>query len=293
MIIVKLMGGLGNQMFQYATARSLADIHKTELVLDASGYQSVPEGDTPREYELDCFPLRASLATPEQLSRIKTPDYRPAIHDRLGRYFNNNGQIFTFGEPGKQYYENFTKLRNNTYLVGWWQNEKYFINSRGKLLAEFTPQPELSAITQTYMNKIKSSSDTVSVHVRRGDYVTNQNASKHHGLAPIEYYNASLELLTTKLNNPTFYVFSDDITWCKDNLKASNITYIEGTTAGYEDLYLMSQCQHNIIANSSFSWWGAWLNANENKTVIAPKIWFQDEKANDEAEVVPSAWVRL
>lgn len=293
MIIVKLMGGLGNQMFQYATGRSLADRHKTDLLLDASGYENIPEGDTPREYELGYYPLRAGLATTEQLARVKPAGYQPTLSERWRRAFSSNGPIFTFSEPSKNYYTGFPKLRNNTYLIGWWQDQKYFMSIRDKLLTEFVPQVPFSPAAEKTLQAIKAAPTSVSIHVRRGDYVTNPNANKHHGLAPIDYYNTAMVQLREQFQNATFFVFSDDITWCQANLKGQSMTYVEGTTAGYEDLHLMRHCQHNIIANSSFSWWGAWLNDSTAKTVIAPKLWFQDEAANAETDVVPEAWARL
>ena len=160
---------------------------------------------------------------------------------------------------------------------------------------EFTPLKKPSGKNAEWL-KIATNTDSIGVHVRRGDYVSNKHANAHHGLASIDYYNAAAIYCSTYLKNPHFLVFSDDIAWCKQNLKfGDNVTYIEGNTGpeAFEDIRIMSACKHNIIANSSFSWWGAWLNNNKDKIVIAPRIWFQDEKANRETEIIPSDWIRM
>jgi hypothetical protein len=137
-----------------------------------------------------------------------------------------------------------------------------------------------------------SSNNSVSVHIRRGDYVSNPHASKFHGTKGLDYYEKAVERIAETVKNPELFVISDDIEWCKENLRLPyKTTHIDGN-AGFEDMHIMSHCAHNIIANSSFSWWAAWLNTNPDKVVIAPKKWFNDESINTE-DVVPKTWIRL
>lgn len=292
MIIVKLMGGLGNQMFQYATGSALAKRLNTQLVLDITGYDNMHPDDTPRHYELDCFALNTELASEEALSRVRPAGEQAGLRDRLARQLSSKGPIFSYSEDPLQSPSQFKNLRNNTYLIGWWQDEAYFKSIRSQLAKEFKPLKR-SAVCKKIEKEILATEESVSLHVRRGDYVSNKNANKHHGLAPLDYYKTSIQEFSQKMKNPVFYIFSDDIAWCKKNIKAKNIVFVENTAAGYEDMYLMSLCKHNIIANSSFSWWGAWLNTNEKKIVIAPKVWFQNTESNNATDIVPSEWKRL
>jgi hypothetical protein len=291
MIVVKLMGGLGNQMFQYAAGRALAIRHKTSLYLDLGALENTHPEDTPRVYELGSFPIEAELANKNTLERIKPSNYKAKFKDRLKRQFSNNGPIFTYGEPPKHQRNQFLNVRNNSYLVGYWQDEVYFSAIRDNLLKEFEPI-KISASCKKYLKHLEQTPETIAVHVRRGDYVTNIHANKHHGLASKEYYQTAIKNFESQLDNPEFFVFSDDIEWCKKNINAVRINFIEDTL-GYEDMHLMSHCKHNIIANSSFSWWGAWLNNNSDKIVIAPKVWFQNKDTNQATSIVPGSWIRL
>jgi hypothetical protein len=285
------MGGLGNQMFQYSTGRALAIRHKTDLFLDSTAIDNTHPDDTPRIFELGCFPVQATLASKQILARVKPPSYKASLNDRLRRQFAKSGPIFVYGEPPKQNQENILKVRDNSYLAGWWQNEVYFSTIRKKLLKEFVPK-KFSKTCKKYLELINGSPEAVSVHVRRGDYVTNVHANKNHGLTPMKYYQTAIKIFEDKLTNPIFFVFSDDIQWCKKNIKAARINFVEDTV-GYEDMRLMSRCKHNIVANSSFSWWGAWLNDNPDKIVVAPKVWFQNKDSNQATSIVPNSWIRL
>lgn len=291
-IIVKLMGGLGNQMFQYAAGRALAARLKTELQLDITGFDDMHPDDTPRQFELDCYKHKAVIANKTTLTRVKPGDCNPSIIERFQRLFSPNGPIFTYGQPSKSERLQINSVRNNTYIVGWWQDEFYFSDIREQLLADFTPAKKLSPAYKKYESKIKSSTTPVSLHVRRGDYVTNKHASKHHGLAPMTYYKKAIAYITDRVDDPAFFVFSDDIAWCKKNIKVPNVTFVEKTN-GLEDMNLMSQCSHNIIANSSFSWWGAWLNQHNDKIIVTPKTWFQNKESDNATSIVPDKWIRL
>lgn len=295
MIIVKLMGGLGNQMFQYATAKRLAFINNVELKFDISGYESMNKNDTPRQYELNLLSIKNSIATKDDLKKVKPADRVRRIDKRVVHKLGHGSAIYPYGERSSAFDPRVLKLKKNTYLVGWWQNEKYFVDIKNQLVKDFKPKIKAEGNNARWL-KLARSSDSIAVHVRRGDYISNKHANVHHGLATVDYYNAAATYMKIYIKNPHFFVFSDDIAWCKKNLKfGDKVTFVEGNNGAkaYEDLRIMSTCKHNIIANSSFSWWGAWLNTNDDKIVIAPRTWFQDEKANRETDVVPDSWIRM
>jgi hypothetical protein len=154
----------------------------------------------------------------------------------------------------------------------------------------FTVKKALNTQTKPFLDQIRAC-NSVSLHVRRGDYVQNPIINQTHGLCSLEYYEKAVQYMAEKLEKPVFFVFSDDILWCKENLKLPFPTvFVEGNFLNYEDLTLMSACQHQIVANSSFSWWGAWLNNFAKKIVIAPKKWFNDQEIKD---LIPQTWTRL
>lgn len=278
MIIVNLVGGLGNQMFQYASARALAEHNKTNVVVDLSWFtQDFDKDTTPRHYELSCFSLDKVTAKYFGTTREK-------IQRRLARKYK---------EPHFHYDENFVKLPKNTVMSGYFQSEKYFRGIREVLLQDFSWVEEAEGKNKELFERIKQDSASVSVHVRRGDYVSNKNAAKFHGLTGVEYYKAAVKQVSKHVKKPNLYVFSDDPSWCKQNLKFTHpTTYISHNTDGSADMRLMKVCGHNIIANSSFSWWGAWLNSSPDKIVIAPKQWFSHVESNTK-DVIPESWQKL
>lgn len=294
MIVVKLMGGLGNQMFQYATGRALSIECGTQLYLDTSGYDSMAAGDTPRNYELDVYNIAAKVADERIKAKIVSDPAKYGINDKILRRLGV-GKIFVLGEQGSGYNHSVLEAPNNTCLVGWWQTEKYFQDIRDRLLLEFEPVTAPTGKNKTLLKTINET-NAVSIHVRRGDYAQNQATNTYHGLAPLEYYSQAIKLIEKMVESPHFFVFSDDLDWCKSELPLpKNTTYVEGNagTKAFEDIRLMKHCKHNIIANSSFSWWGAWLNQNPEKIVVAPKVWFQDAAANTATDIVPFEWERI
>lgn len=278
MIIVKLLGGLGNQMFQYAAARSLAEQNSTDVMFDLSWFdQDFDANTTPRYYELSCFSLDATAHKYDGTARAR-------LRRRLAKQYT---------EPHFHYDENFKKLSKNAVLNGYFQSEKYFIDIREILLLDFTWKKKPEGKNQELLEQIQQDPSSVSVHVRRGDYVSNENAAKFHGLTGAEYYKAAVKQILQKVKSPKLYVFSDDPGWCKQNLKFTQpTTYISHNTDGSEDMRLMKACGHNIIANSSFSWWGAWLNTNPDKVVIGPSRWFSHPESNTK-DVIPSTWHKM
>jgi hypothetical protein len=259
MIITKIQGGLGNQMFQYAYGKHLSTKYNTDLKLDIRfyDYPATPK----REFILNKF---SNTFTNTDMN------------------FSLTGQVYKIDDDFN-YKELTNPLNDNYYLDGYWQSEKYFKESEFIISEDFKPNEEtLSKLLRTPF----IDSNTISLHVRRGDYL---NSNGYHPVQSIEYYKNAVGQIG---EYDYIFIFSDDIKWCKENLNFKNIIFIEGFT-DIEDLYLMSLCKHNIIANSTFSWWGAWLNSNPNKIVIAPKKWFGDRANLNESDIIPSNWIRL
>lgn len=293
MIAVKLMGGLGNQMFQYAAALRLARLHHTSVVMDLGFFENIADTDTPRHYELNCFNIDASFLSPTRRPSDPQPSYTGARGKLLlARHKVLHKAWKLYRESGFTFDPHVTQLPDNSYLIGYWQSEKYFKTIRKIILDDFSFRDIPTGKNKLFLETI-SGCEAISLHVRRGDYISNPNANSFHGTKGRDYYDQAVSLVCQRCTNPVLYVFSDDIDWCKRNLQFDARTiYVEGNTKGCEDLRLMQACKHNIIANSSFSWWGAWLNRNPDKIVVAPKIWFNDESI-DTSDIIPKEWIEI
>ena len=185
-------------------------------------------------------------------------------------------------------------MNQDTYFDGFWQNEKYFKEFDTELQSIFSMKGRLSTSSIVYEEQIKES-NSVSLHVRRGDYVTSKLTNEIHGTCSLDYYQKAVSMIESKIKNPVFYLFSDDIPWVKDNfsfIENKKFIQLDDETPPHDEIHLMSLCDHNIIANSSFSWWGAWLNNNKEKIVIAPFKWFND-KSFDVTDLNPKSWLCL
>jgi len=277
-----LIGGLGNQMFQYALARKMAIKNKTKVILEVGGFENMDAADTPRSYELDCYTLQAKLINEVKINERK-----------LINIFKINSLKKIYNEPHHEFDNKALLQPNGTLFRGYWQTEKYFSDIRAELIKDFEIKKPLVGDDLKLLQEIRNN-NSVSLHVRRGDYVSNKNANNFHGTRGVEYYVNSLRIIKKKHKAFKLFIFSDDIKWCKRNLKSvhNDIVYVDGDRAGYIDMYLMKNCKHNIIANSSFSWWGAWLNENKSKIVIAPKEWFKDSSINTN-DVIPDSWFKI
>ncbi|CAG1020068.1 GDP-Fuc:beta-D-Gal-1,3-alpha-D-GalNAc-1, 3-alpha-GalNAc-diphosphoundecaprenol alpha-1,2-fucosyltransferase [Patescibacteria group bacterium] len=292
MIIVNIIGGLGNQMFQYAAGRALS-IARNEILLldigDFSGY-GLHQG-----FELQrLFDCSIHIASRQAIKSVLGWQAYPLLKRGLTRQY---GSIFRKScfviEPYFEYWSGFRDLSNNVYLQGYWQSERYFENIADVIRGDFVFKLPMNAINIDVSEKI-ASVNSVSLHIRRGDYVSNPVNLTIHGLCRLDYYQSAIDLIVSKVSQPHFFVFSDDIVWAKTNLKFDfAVDYISHNvgTESYNDMRLMSLCQHHIIANSSFSWWGAWLNQNPNKIVIAPKRWFVVSK--NISDLLPDSWIVL
>lgn len=293
MIIVHLIGGLGNQLFQYALGRRLAILNNTSLALDHSGFSTYYKL---HKYSLQHFNIEENFISPEKakkyrnlLSRVFTElDNRTGNH--LGTYYKRK----YIKERSLKFDKNIFQCLPDVYLEGFWQTEKYFKEIIPTLRKEFTFKTPPNRTNKELCDKI-TLHNAVSIHVRRADYVTDSATNKDHGVCGLDYYRNAIRFITEKVKSPHFYVFSDDMNWTKANLKIDfPVTYVDFNNAdtNYEDLRLMSLCNHNIIANSSFSWWGAWLNQHSDKIVIAPKKWYNNPNKSSE-DLIPPDWNKI
>ncbi len=297
MIIVKLMGGLGNQMFQYAFGFKQSKKNRINLLLDLEYFNKITSTDTPREYGLDVFNIQARIASRKELSMVSFPSYgrKAFLAKQIKKIFIRNLEKYSYYKENGFEYDPLSNVdKDFIYYEGYWQNEKYFKEYKEDLLTEFTLIEKLNSNTE-YFKRIIQREKSISLHIRRGDYVNNAETNRYHGTCNIDYYKKAIYYFQQKIVNPFIFVFSDDIKWAIDNLKdKGNIIYVDlsDNVPDAEEIYLMSQCKHNIIANSSFSWWGAWLNQNPGKIIIAPTKWFNDKSINTK-DLIPETWIRL
>jgi hypothetical protein len=290
MILVDLNGGLGNQMFQYAAAKSLALYHNVELRIniEADTKDKLPDGITKRPFDLNYFNLNLKEATTFELASFAS---RSLLNKLLSK-LKPNYKRKVYKEPFFHFDPDFFSASSDIYIMGLRQSEKYFKPFEKEIRSDFKFEADkivhLSAIT----GKINTE-PSVALHIRRGDYLA-KISLEVLGLMPAEYYHSAVSIINDKITNPTYYIFSDDINWAKENLHLPNAIYVSVniTKTHFEDMYLMSQCRHNIIANSSFSWWAAWLNNNPDKIVIAPKKWF-NKGPKDTQDLIPESWIKI
>jgi hypothetical protein len=287
MIVTKLIGGLGNQMFQYAAGKALAEKHKSNLLLDLNAYDLEPNNSyTTRKFELDVFNVTYKRADDSDISYFLKDTGK--LKRLFARMFPSKQEKMVLNEIGHLYYEDFMNCPANTYLNGFWQCEKYFLSVREILMKEFSMKAAVPENIQQYKAKIENC-NSVSLHVRRGDYVNLKAAIEFHGTCSLDYYENAFDFISSDNDKLNVFVFSDDINWCKENIKLGNPIFVEQNNGAEWDLFLMSKCKHNIIANSSFSWWGAWLNDNPSKIVTLPPFWFKNVRT-ESTGIAPFAW---
>lgn len=287
MIIVRIWGGLGNQLFQYAMARSLALRKNDVLKLDIGYFLNQSQWQN----ELIKFGIDNKIAaTSDEVSAIRGSDgiiqrnirksvLRSAFYPHY--YKETTPTIFD---------ENVNNYQSSIYLDGYWQNHKYFQDYSEAIIQELTPTIELSSTVRNYVSLL-SQEQSIALHVRRGDYVTDAKIKSVHGVCDMEYYERAVSYMESRIEDPCFYVFSDDIKWCKQKFPfVKKIHFVDDVGLALEELFIMSCCKHNVIANSTFSWWGAFLNKNPEKQVVAPLKWFNDGR---ETDIVPHSWIKL
>jgi hypothetical protein len=296
MLIVELLGGLGNQMFQYAFGRSVSTQLGLEVKFDVFNLlDRIPKPDfTYRDYELAIFDAEVPIATASDIALYKAlPSSRVRQFSSLIQRKLTKAQFF----PEKKafiYDAEVLHVGRHTYFEGYWQTEKYFKPCELLIRKAFSFKQPLADTSRSLADKMLGAS-SVAMHIRRGDYVTNAATNAAHGTCTPAYYQQALATLQERVEGINLFVFSDEPEWVKENLHfAVPTVYISHNQgkASYQDMQLMSLCQHNIIANSSFSWWGAWLNNNPSKVVIAPKQWMPGY-ITDSLDLIPEEWLRL
>ena len=324
MIIAHLQAGLGNQMFQYAAGLALAEHRRTILKLDPSWYNYDARQASHNKYSLNCFNIVEQFATEDEVRRIKGRDLTKAerLLKKGARLFKVPSLIDYYSQHGtchvsydKAFGPDFFQLPDNTYIKGLWQSEHYFKPASETLRLHFSfrfpPPPEVAEMAE----QISKSGPSVNVHFRRGDYVKTASffeqiqklppeefkEQKRQWLEkvganlplPLDYYHRAIDFLKAKHKDLTLFIFSDDIDAVEKEFRPTcRHFFVKGDFHAHDTLRLMSLCNHAVIANSSFSWWAAWLNASPSKTVIAPAPWFPNNAALD-GEIIPDSWIRL
>lgn len=292
MIIVKMSGGLGNQMFQFAAGLALSIKKKTFLALDLSSYKL---NEHHNGFELSTI-FRGFVFREATESEIKVL-IGPIFNFKFLWMFKLEEKVRKLSknyisEVDFNFKEDFFDLPDNIFLEGYWQSYLYFYNYSNQIKKVYSFPKFYDHVNISTKKKILSSGNSVSIHFRRGDYVYDSKTNSYHGVCDFKYYKQAINFFVKKKLSLTFFIFSDDIAWVKKNLDLNKINHVyvnhnSGETS-FNDMSLMSLCDHNIIANSTFSWWGAWLNSNPKKIVVYPKKWFADK---DAVTLCPPDWI--
>jgi hypothetical protein len=290
-ITIQIQGGLGNQLFQYATGKALSLRLKRQLQLDIDWFSHSWDNVTPRHLLLRNLKISGNfiqntpVAPPKKWRQILQRALPISPYVLKDRPYKFNSSILELRPYSNQ----------EIYLMGYWQSFRYFKSIRQDLLDEIKPSDELSPHYSHYLQQIRSAPSAM-VHIRRGDYIHLPDAARVHGFLGLEYYLTGIKILLSKNPNTHFFVFSDDLDWAKNNLPANqNMTFINSSTeitAPIQELYLMSQCDSHLIANSSLSWWGAWLCNSDTTNVIAPKNWTNDRDKTWQ-DLLPGEWLKI
>lgn len=283
MKIVNIIGGLGNQMFQYAFYLSLKESCKTTGVniLGFKGY------DLHNGYELEkIFNINGNKNN--LLCKFYLSD--TIIGKLLRKYFSYDyNERYEFKFDSSIY---SIKCIMPLFINGYWQNEKYFLSIKSKIYDAFLfDENKLNNNTKKLRYEIENV-NSVSIHVRRGDYLSDENFKLFGGICTEDYYNKSVNYISELVDDPYYYVFTNDVEWAIAKFKGAKFKIVDFNQCedSWQDMYLMSNCKHNIIANSSFSWWGAWLKQNNNKIVLAPEKWVN---TIDDIDVIPANWIKI
>lgn len=294
MIIVRLISGLGNQLFQYAAGRKLSLLHQVPLKVDVSFYET----QTLRRYQLSHYPVQAQIATPREISAVLRNDKSIGSrwYQATSRFLPPHKRRYQPENTWWEYQPGVFQAPRTAYLDGYWQHHAYFERLPELILDELLLKEPLRRQVEALAAQIRATPDSVSLHVRRGDYVSDPDANSVFGALPVTYYQRAGEVLRAKGKKPVFFVFSDDLAWARQHLTLQGRMHFIGVTgqAGdCQELYLMSLCAHNVIANSSYSWWGAFLNRNPGKLVICPAKWSPAEATNARIQIQLPEWIKI
>jgi hypothetical protein len=282
MITVQIKGGLGNQLFQYAAGKALALQHNTKLALDLSGINR--KDDTIRLFDLDQLHVNYEAGNPQPNRGLIRK-----ILDRVGPAPSRR----VYKESHFHFDPHFFRAGPDVYLKGYWQSEKYFKNIEPVIRKEFTVRDEYIQHLKAQADRMKAE-NSVFIHIRRSDYLKKE-VQDYHGAMDAGYYNRAIAYISEKVSPVKVYFFSDDIEWVKQHITIDypyEVVTGKITKTAIEDFYLMTQCKHAIIANSSFSWWAAWLNNHPSKIVVAPKQWFINSQLNTK-DIIPATWTSI
>jgi hypothetical protein len=296
MKFVTLTGGLGNQLFIYAFCVELRKRGFKSILFKpylnhspAYGHQGY---ELKKVFNVNAFDgilsyfFNAILVFYTFSIKIFKGKLRTKLYQFIGIYIKSFPENFIF------YPEAFTFKHKHEIYRGTFQSEKYFENSFSEVRLNLRFQEQKTSLETQHLKAKISEQNSISLHIRRGDYLSDKFSSGFAGICNLEYYERAVQYIKQNVSNPVFYIFTDDIEWVKENFKIENSHFVIHNSGkdSWQDMYLMSNCKHNIIANSTFSWWGAWLNNNQDKIVIAPKIWWNHFTKDD---VVPDSWIRL
>jgi hypothetical protein len=294
-IVTKIFGGLGNQMFQYAAAKSLAASTGAQLKLDRSSFDDQIRLETPRQWGLHVFKNiseeHCSAAELQQMGIPKDNSIRTKIYKHLVKKFSwiNKHHVL----ESSTFYHPISFSGSDLFLEGYWQSPEYFSFHKELITHQFNLDYMREEQSLVPLITDIEKSNSISIHVRRGDYVHDTATKKVHFVCDENYYYASIAGIVKKVPEPVkFFIFSDDIEWCRKNLVIKQEHEFVDTGQESADLFLMSICKHNIIANSTFSWWAAWLNTNIHKIVVAPVKWHNLQKRNN-TRLLLEGWIKI
>ncbi len=259
--IIPITGGLGNQLFQYAHGLKLSYIDKKKVIFDISFFGDT-HNDTHRPFLLPYFNIDPQATFEHVRTHAYKKYFKKIIYKITGRY-------------------------------PLYQQEKYFMQVKNEVLKQYTLKNPPSTQAEEMKKQILATQQPVSIHIRRGDFVQNPKTNAYHGVCDLDYYRRAIQYMKATVSHPIFFIFSDDIAWATNNLQLENTIFVSNPEIpDYEELILMSSCKHHIIANSTFSWWAAYLNTSTEKTIVAPKQWTV-QKTADELGILPENWTQL
>lgn len=300
MIIVKITGGLGNQMFQYVLGRSLSIKQKCDLKLDLSWYREYdkivdtndPNKATKRDYLLKYFNISGQILPSWYLSMIKKNSLLRKYHPKVARIIPN--KLFDYNVLIENNFS-WTNIKNQTnyFAIGYWQQSLYFEKHKDVINQDFRLINPMTFVNRQYLDQI-SSTNSVAIHIRRGDLISKPSGAELQPTCTLEYFYSGITIILNKVKDLSLFIFSDDMEWCKNHFKNKHpIIFVDSIGNDHEHFYLMSQCKYQVIANSTYSWWAAWLNHYPDKIIVAPKNWYHDAQLNESAMFIPNNWIRI
>ena len=275
-VLVLLKGGLGNQLFQYATGKSLALRLGVGLTLDLNWY--LENGENHTKFLLDKFQIDDKFFRPPLIIPRRFRSFIYKIVEKAS-FFGLTNPVLR--DVNLKFTKELLIIDYPVTLDGYWQNELYFNQYRKEIIQTIKLREEIPYENQLLLNKIHNS-NSICVHIRRGDYISNSYAANIHGICSIDYYYKAIDIFSKKIDSPSFYIFSDDPEWVKSNINIDHHSFVINSDFNKPELdfTLMKSCKHFIIANSTYSWWAAWLSTHQMKEVIAPKQWFLNKELN-------------